>query len=69
MKKHYISPVITVYTLYPNDGILATKSSIKVVTTASGGGTTEGTKITTEQDFLGRDNDLDKNYKEWDSGW
>ncbi len=67
MKKTYISPTVTVYTLCTNDGILTTKSNLKVTVT-----TTDDTKkITTENEFLGREkeSDLDKNYQEWDSGW
>lgn len=67
MKKTYISPTVTVYTLYINDGILTTKSNLKVTVTPTG----ENQKITSETEFLGREkeSDLDKNYQEWDSGW
>lgn len=65
MKKTYISPTVTVYTLCTNDGILTSKSNLKVTVTPT------GEKITSESEFLGREkeSDLDKNYQEWDSGW
>ena len=67
MKQTYISPIVTVYTLCTNDGILTSKSNLKVTVTPTG----ENQKITSESDFLGREkgSDLDKNYQEWDSGW